>query len=136
MIVAYIDRERVLFNPDDVTNLGWTNGLQHITTEDGQEFYIFESSEAAGEAAREYWEDMADNDKEEFTCLVGSENLIEWALGNAAGPGYSKVNSLEDWFELWEDVPEEQFASYDGTEREFKCKHPDWNFYTVAYRYN
>jgi len=136
MIVAYIDGERVVFDPNDVTNLGWSNGLWLITTKDGREFYIFESSEAAGEAAREYWEDMAHNDPKEFTCMVGEETLVQWGLGNWAGPGSTAVQSLQEWLDLWLETPEEHFGSYDGTEREFNCKHPDWSDYTVAYRHN
>jgi hypothetical protein len=136
MIVAYIDNKRVVFDPDDVTNLGWSNGLQHVTTEDGEEYYLFRDREEAGEAAREYWEDLALNDPREFTCLVGEETLIQWGLGIYAGPGSTHVKSLEEWLNLWLNAPEEHFASYDGQEREFKCKHPDWEDFSVAYRHN
>ena len=44
-IVAYIDGERVVFDTTDVSDFGWDNGLQHITCEDGREFYVFEDSE-------------------------------------------------------------------------------------------
>lgn len=81
------------------------------------EFILAESSEAAGKAAREYWKDMAENDTKEFTCMVGEETLIQWALGHSAGPGSTHVNSLEEWLDLWLDTPEEHFASYDSEER-------------------
>ena len=126
----------MVFDPEDVTNLGWSNGLQMITTKDNEEYYIFRDREQAGEAAREYWEDLAQDDPREFACLVGEETLISWGLGNYAGPGSTHVKSLTDWLDLWLDTPEEQFASYDSQEREFKCKHPDWEDYTVAYRHN
>lgn len=136
MIVAYIDGKRVVFDPEDVTNLGWSNGLQMITTKDGEEYYIFRDREQAGEAAREYWEDLAQDDPREFACLVGEETLVQWGFGNYAGPGSTQVKSLNEWLDLWLDTPEEHFASYDSEEREFKCKHPDWEEYTVAYRHN
>ena len=136
MIVAYINGERVVFDPEEVTDLGWMNGLEYITTEDGKQYYIFESRDQAGEAAREYWENLANNDSQEFACMVGEETLIQWALGRYAGPGSEQVCSLQEWLDLHLDIPEEHFAGYDGEEREFKCKHPDWEGYTVAYRNN
>jgi hypothetical protein len=83
---------------------------------DGGEFYVAENIQAAGEAAREYWEDMVKNDPKEFRCMVGDETLVKWALGESAGPGSTQVNSLEEWLDLWLDTPEEQWASYDGEE--------------------
>ena len=133
MIVAYIDGERVVFDPDDINDYDF---LPSITTADGKEFYITKDAELAGEKAREYWEDMAQDDPEEFACMVGEKTLVKWALGMHAGPGYTKVNCLNDWLDLHLDIPEEFFASYDGAEREFKCKHPDWAGCTVAYRHN
>src|SRR5690606_9846671 len=82
----------------------------------GHDYVLFESSEEAGKAAREYWEEMAERDEEEFASLVGQETLVRWALGKAAGPGSSKVSSLEDWLDLWLDTPEEHWARYDGRE--------------------
>ena len=133
MIVAYIDGEKIVFDPEKTHDYGV---LPMIETEDGAEYHIAESQEAAGEKAREYWEDMANNAPQEFTCMVGEETLVQWGLGQPAGPGYSKVCSLNDWLNLWLDTPEDQFAGYDSMEREFKCKHPDWADYTVAYRHN
>ena len=82
------------------------------------EFYVAQSTEAAGRAARTYWQEMADNDPKELTCLVGEETLVNWALGLSAGPGSVAVNSLDEWLDLWLDTPEEQWASYDGAERQ------------------
>ena len=87
--------------------------------DDRSEWYLAESSESAGEAAREYWQDLADNDSAEFACLVGEQTLVEWALGRYAGPGYTKVSSLEEWLDLWLDTPEEEWASYDGEEHNY-----------------
>ena len=91
--------------------------LPEIETDEGEDFILALDSGDAGKAARDYWEDLAHNDPEEFTCIVGKENLVKWALGHWAGPGNVQVNSLNDWFELTESVPEEHFASYDGEER-------------------
>ena len=82
-----------------------------------EEWHVFSSAEAAGEAAREYWEDLSKNDPQEFAALVGSETLISWALGKWAGPGSTQTTSLSDWLDLWLNTPEEHFASYDGSER-------------------
>jgi hypothetical protein len=104
-----------LYNVSGVHTYGT---LPVIETEEGEEFYLAESTEKAGEAAREYWENMAQDDPREFTCMVGEETLIAWGLGQSAGPGSTWVNSLEDWLDLWLDTPEEHFASYDSNERE------------------
>jgi len=133
MIVAYIDDERVVFNSDSINEYA---GLTLVDTEGGEEFYLAEDTEQAGEEAREYWKDMADNDPQEFTHMVGEQCLIAWALGTYAGPGSTQVSSLSEWLDLWLDTPEDHFASYDNIEREFKCKHPEWSDFTVAYRCN
>ena len=98
----------------------WNNGgdLPQIDTEEGQEFFLAEDSEAAGKAARQRWEEMAENDPREFTCMVGEETLIQWGMGHYAGPGSTQVKSLQEWLDLWLDTPEEEFASYDHTERD------------------
>jgi uncharacterized protein YndB with AHSA1/START domain len=129
--VAYIEGERVVFDESDTNDYGCT----YIDV-DGNEYIVFEDTEEAGEKAREYWADMAEDDPEEFTCIVGKGTLVKWALGQSAGPGTSQVGSLEEWLDLWEDVPEEHWASYDGSECSFECKHPDLDHFTVAYRTN
>jgi hypothetical protein len=128
-IVAYIDGERSVFDWDD-------NEGSLITLETGEEFYIFRDSDEAGEEARRYWEDLAQYDPTEFTALVGEKTLVAWGLGQWAGPGSTQVTSLGDWLDLWLNIPEEHFASYDGHECEFECKHPDYSEFTVAYRVN
>jgi hypothetical protein len=111
-----------------------------IDTEEGEEFYIAKDNEEAGFATADYWRDMAENDPEEFTCIVGKETLVSWCLNNPAGPGGEKVSSMEEWFELTSEYPEEHFASYDGIEREVtKCGHIEEEIGftpTVAYRCN
>jgi hypothetical protein len=127
-IVAYIDGERVVFDSDD------RRSGSKITLGDKREFILFDSSEEAGYEAREYWEDFAHNNLEEFRYLVGEETLIQWALRQFAGPGSVHVKSLQDRLDLWLDVPEEHFATYDGVECEFESKHPDYKNFKVAYR--
>lgn len=85
---------------------------------DGGDFHVFVTAEDAGDAAREYWADMAKTDPEEFRCMVGDETLIAWCLGQSAGPGSTHVRSLSAWLDLWLNTPEEHFASYDGNERD------------------
>ena len=87
-------------------------------TIDGEEFLVFPDAKTAGKAARARWADMAENDPREFTCMVGESTLVAWGLGQAAGPGSAKVRSLSEWLDLHLDCPEEEFASYDGEERE------------------
>jgi hypothetical protein len=91
---------------------------------------------------------MAKDDPEEFAAMVGAETLTKWALGQAAGPGTSKVCSLDEWLDLWLDTPAEQWASYDSQElgvtlSEALCERLGWvrkspNRHTaaVAYRHN
>ena len=88
-----IDGERIEY-PNVIT-------LGNLTMiEDGnREWYVFEDTETAGEAAREYWQDLADNDPGEFACIVGNETLISWALGRSAGPGSTAVHSLDEWLD-------------------------------------
>jgi len=75
---------------------------------------IFESREAAGEAARDHWREMAESDPREFAVMVGDDTLTAWALGRSAGPGSAKVRSLAEWLDIAAASPEELFANYDG----------------------
>jgi len=117
---ARIDNEGVTIK--DVHHLGY---LPTITLDDGREYYIARTSEEAGEAAREYWEDLAQNDPQEFTCLIGEDVLVAWALGQSAGPGSTHVRSLQDWLDLHLDAPEETWAGYDGSELEWESNDKD-----------
>ena len=132
-IVAYIDGTRVVFN-EDLVRAEDTDQVE-IETEEGEAYILFTSSEIAGEKAANRWYDMAYNDPEEFRTIVGDDVLVRWALGQSAGPGAEAANSLQEWLnEIVAYHPEEEFASYDHTEREFTCKHPDYSRFTVAYR--
>lgn len=122
---------------NDIHDYGY---LPIVVLDDGQEWYIAEDSDHAGREARQYWEDMADNDPEELRCIIGDDTLVKWALGEWAGPGSTKVKSLSDWLDLWLDTPEENFAGYDGTEvdveRVGKLAEELGFTPTVAYRHN
>jgi len=85
-----------------------------IFGDDPREYIVAESSEVAGQASRERWAEMAEHDAAEFRAMVGDEALIAWALGQYGGPGSTQVKSLDAWLDLHLDVPEEEFAGYDG----------------------
>lgn len=102
------------YDVDNIMDYGYLPMIEF----DGMEVYVAANSESAGEAARLYWQELAEDDPEEFTCIVGKENLIYWALGKKSGPGTTQVRSLEEWLDLWLVIPEEQWASYDGNEIE------------------
>lgn len=114
----------------------------------GEDYYIAADSKAAGEAAREYYQDMAEQDPEEFTCFVGEQTLLKWALGQPAGVGTVTVTSLNEWLDLHLKVPHETWATYDGQEQqlfisaalaeELGIDNSDGNDWVevVAYRHN
>jgi len=106
-----------------------------------RDWYVDEDAETAGVRARERWKNMAENDPKEFVCMVGEETLIKWGMGHYAGPGSTQVRSLEEWLDLHLNAPEEEFASYDGAERDVDfCSETlveELGFTpTVAYRHN
>lgn len=100
---------------DNIQEIG--EGIAELTMGD-VEYVVALDSETAGQAARDRWEEMARFDPAEFTAMVGEQTLCAWALGQAAGPGYSKVHSLNEWLDLWLDTPEEEWGRYEGTEVE------------------
>jgi hypothetical protein len=101
-----IDGERI-DNPLDVS----IDDENRARITDGeQEWLLFSSVEDAGEAAREYYEHLADYECDELACLIGVETLIQWGLGQMAGPGTTKVSSLSKWMDLFQENPEEHFA--------------------------
>jgi len=107
----------------------------------GVEFVIADEAETAGHAARERWAEMAEYDPAEFRCMVGDDTLVNWALGQYAGPGSTQVKSKNDWLDLHIDAPEEEFASYDGQERTVERVGSELTEElgftpTVAYRHN
>lgn len=97
--------------------------LHRVELDDGTEWYLFESSEVAGKTAKIYWKELAETDPDEFAAIVGEKTLVAWALGQYAGPGSVQVSSLDEWLDLWLDIPEEQWAGYDGIERDARVSH-------------
>jgi len=118
----------------------YEGGYLPMVETDGGDFHLAEDHDAAGNAAKEYWSDMAAYDPEEFACIVGKETLISWAMGQLAGPGTAKVRSLSQWLDVVADHPEEEFAGYDHNERSVdRCGTlaNDLGFMpTLAYRHN
>lgn len=117
-LVIEIDGEIFVLDEDDHCSLG--DGLQDVdVTLDGEKmrFILARDSEAAGEGARTYYAEMAQHDPREFVAIVGERVLIAWGLGQSAGPGSTSVSSLSEWLDIVASVPEEHYASYDGTER-------------------
>ena len=91
--------------------------LPEITLSSGASYLIAQSSAEAGEKAREYWEDLAQTDPEEFTAIVGNSVLVSWALGQFSdGPGAISTRSLNEWLDLHLDNPADTWATYDGEE--------------------
>ena len=74
---------------------------------DDREYIIFKHRDDAVDSVIDYYIDMIKNEPDEFIYLIGTEGLIQWALGNNAGPGYIEAVS---------EYPEELWASYDGVE--------------------
>lgn len=107
-----LDGEKTEVDETDLTLSGYLPMLSFGR----QQYYLAPSAEYAGKKARQYYEEMAQNDPREFTCMVGESTLIAWGLGQWAGPGSTSTRNLEDWLDLWLDTPEECWASYDGTE--------------------
>ena len=110
-LVVQIDDE--LIEIDKVHDYGY---LPMLSLGQNLDYYIAKSQEDAGIKARKYWKEMADDDPGEFTYIVGESTLIAWALGKSAGPGYTKVTSLEEWLDLFLGCPEEVWGSYDSAE--------------------
>lgn len=105
------------------------------------EYIVSRSRKNAGKAARTRWKDMAENDPSEFKSMVGEASLVAWALGQPAGPGGAKVRSLKEWLDLYLDHPEEEWATYDGKQRDIKEVSPALRKHLgftpkVAYRSN
>jgi len=134
MKITIEDKE---FEIDKVFSYGY---LPLLKMETGEEFYVAESSETAGEAASEACRDMAEEDNpDEFIASVGEKTLVSWAMGKwAAG-----ARSLDDWFENLKGSPEEEFANYDGSEIDLDEDAADPELVeelgftpTVAYRHN
>ena len=133
--VVYVNGDRKIVMESDISEGFAPDDEIKISTQDGDEFVLFTDRETAGRTAMERWEEMADNSPDEVVELIGADVLIAWALGKSAGPGSEAANSFQEWLEdVVAEHPEEEFATYDGVERDFVCKHPDLSHYSVAYR--
>lgn len=89
----------------------------YLPQTDGPDYYIARNREEAGEAAAERWRDLVDSDPEEVIAVIGSEVLLDWALGRPNGPGNETARSLTEWIEtVVYNHPEEEFGHYDGME--------------------
>ncbi len=109
----------IIIDGEALNNVNIQSYGYNVLVEDGgegREWYVFQNRELAGEAARDRWAEMAEDDPEEFTNMVGTEVLVKWALGQHAGPGYRMVKSLQEWLDLHLDCPEDEFGQYDNTE--------------------
>lgn len=115
----------------------YDGGYLPLVETDGGDFYVARDEDEAGEKASEYWRDMADNDPEEFACIIGSERLIAWGMGRSDSYGFS---GLQDFLKAVSNVPEEQWASYDGNsctvDRCGRLSEELGFTPTVAYRHN
>ena len=70
----------------------------------GKKFYFFANVDEAGDVVKEYWEDLALNDPEEFVSIVGYDRVIQWAR---SGIGY------DTWLENTGNTPEDFWGNYD-----------------------
>lgn len=91
--------------------------VEDLESGEEEEYHVFESEDLAGKIAREnvksellYGIDSDDPRKRASAAqnaveLLGAENLVLWALGQPAGPGYTKVRSLDEWLDLHTEDP-------------------------------
>ena len=96
---------------DSITDMG---SYHIISLEDSEgrhfiELSVFKEEEDAGQIARDYWEELIRDDKEHAVEVLGADTLIAWALGEEAGPGTSKVKSLNEWLDLYLESPDEHY---------------------------
>ena len=94
---------------NDIASYGIGGSVELDTGRYGTEVHLFKDKEEAGKYARDYWKDFIDDDNETAGEMLGVSTLIAWALGKPAGPGTSKVRSLEEWLDLYLDRPDEHF---------------------------
>lgn len=112
-------------------------GYLPMVETNGGDFYVARDEEEAGEKASEYWQDMADNDPEEFACIIGAERLVQWGMNRCDSFG---IRNFADFLNRVAQVPEEEWAGYDGNPR--TVDRAGWvteelGFIpTVAYRHN
>lgn len=114
-------------------------GGTFVEVEGGREYVLFDDAEEAGEAAAKYWRELAQDDPQEFAAIIGAERLVLWGMGQSDEFG---IDSLDTFCEVTATVPEEEWAKYDGEEREFTVTfaaeegEEAEEFSGVAYRHN
>lgn len=108
-------RVYVVVDVDDLNKEG--EGRILYETPGHREFILFKNKEMAGQHARDYWENVARTDANEFLELVGAETLISWAFGEDAYVGTAATSSINEWLDLHLEEPEEHLATYDGEEK-------------------
>ncbi len=115
------------------------HGVIRVENEDGEEesYAVFDTEERAGNLAREsvkedmLWGiDSSDPAQRASAAanaveMLGAENLVAWALGMPAGPGSTKVKSLEEWFDLYKETPAEHWNHYDSESESEIERDPD-----------
>lgn len=85
-----------------------------------KEWYVAQDEAAAGDAAKEYWRDIMENDPEWFRGMMGDDVLVSWSMGQPAGPGSLQARNASEWLEMWKDNPAEQWASVDGNQTDIE----------------
>ncbi len=97
-----------------------------------KDFYLARDSKAAGDALREYWEDMANDNPEELVALVGTKQIVSWAFGVG--------QDLSDWIDLKEENPADDWSGWQEELTVAVCGRKlaeELGFVpTVAYRHN
>ena len=101
----------------DMKETSYSRGII-LDLDNGEEWYLFPSRDAAGEEAAENWREMAKHDAESLAEMVGLSVLVNWALGKADGPGQDKTaKSLDEWIcNVVAEHPEEELGRYNGKE--------------------
>ena len=109
----------IIFDDEEFDEFDVKEQNDPLTVEIGsREYVLFESEFNAGEAAAEYWRDMAKDDQKEFAAIIGEDRLVKWALGESDRFG---ISSLDEFLENASENPAEHHASYDGNEIEVQA---------------
>lgn len=96
------------------------SGGTFVEIEDSQEEYVlFDDAEEAGEAAADYWRELAQSDPKEFAAIIGTERLVLWGMRQQDSYG---IDGLDSFCEVTATVPEEEWAKYDGVESDATVK--------------
>ena len=97
---------------DSITDMG---SYHIISLEDSEgrhfiELSVFKEEEDAGQIARvTTGKNSLEMTRSTLVEVLGADTLIAWALGEEAGPGTSKVKSLNEWLDLYLESPDEHY---------------------------